>query len=210
MHARAAIARARAGAARGRARRARRRCSREPAPSSTSPCSARSVAVAPARCSCCWARCCSRARRPSWAGALTESCIGSVLALRLDASRSALAHLHGRGRRALAARSDCLRSRTTRCSSSIRFSALITAVIALAALLSCALSITYLAELRINHGEYYALVLFATAGMMLLVCAIDLLPGVPRPRADEHPDLRARGLRSPQAAQQRSRRSSTS
>ena len=56
-----------------------------------------------------------------------------------------------------------------------RFSALITAVIALAALLSCALAIAYLAELRINHGEYYALLLLATSGMMLMVSAIDLL-----------------------------------
>jgi len=56
------------------------------------------------------------------------------------------------------------------------FSALVTAVIALAALLSCALSMTYLDELRINHGEFYALILFATAGMMLLVAAVDMLP----------------------------------
>jgi NADH-quinone oxidoreductase subunit N len=56
------------------------------------------------------------------------------------------------------------------------FSALVTAVIGLAALLSCALSIQYLAELRINHGEFYALILFATSGMMLLVAAVDMLP----------------------------------
>jgi NADH-quinone oxidoreductase subunit N len=56
-----------------------------------------------------------------------------------------------------------------------RFSALITAVLALAGLLSCALSITYLAELRINHGEYYALLLLSVSGMMLMVSAIDLL-----------------------------------
>ena len=48
-------------------------------------------------------------------------------------------------------------------------------MIALAALLSCALSIAYLAEVRINHGEYYALLLLATSGMMLMVSAIDLL-----------------------------------
>ena len=48
-----------------------------------------------------------------------------------------------------------------------RYSALMTAVISFAALLSCALSIAYLDELRINHGEYYALVLFSTAGMLL-------------------------------------------
>ena len=57
-----------------------------------------------------------------------------------------------------------------------RFSALISALIALAALLSCALSIQFLDELRINHGEYYALILFSVAGMMLMVCAVDMLP----------------------------------
>ena len=56
------------------------------------------------------------------------------------------------------------------------FSALVTAVIGLAALLSCALSMHYLDELRINHGEFYALILFATSGMMLLVASVDMLP----------------------------------
>jgi NADH-quinone oxidoreductase subunit N len=56
-----------------------------------------------------------------------------------------------------------------------RFSALITAVIALASLLTCGLAIAFLAELRINHGEFYALILLATAGMMLMVGSIDLL-----------------------------------
>ena len=56
------------------------------------------------------------------------------------------------------------------------FSALITGVLAFAALLSCALSYNYLDELRINHGEYYALILFSTAGMMLMVAAVDMLP----------------------------------
>lgn len=55
------------------------------------------------------------------------------------------------------------------------FSALVTAVVAFTALLSCALSIAYLAELRINHGEYYALVLLSTSGMMLMVAAVDLI-----------------------------------
>jgi NADH-quinone oxidoreductase subunit N len=55
------------------------------------------------------------------------------------------------------------------------FSSLVTAVIALAALLSCALSIYYLQELQINHGEFYALALLATCGMMLMVAAVDLL-----------------------------------
>ncbi|MGE4605614.1 MAG: proton-conducting transporter membrane subunit, partial [Myxococcota bacterium] len=55
------------------------------------------------------------------------------------------------------------------------FSSLVTAVVAFSALLSCALSIAYLAELRINHGEYYALLLLSTSGMMLMVAAIDML-----------------------------------
>lgn len=57
-----------------------------------------------------------------------------------------------------------------------RFSALVIAVLALSSLLACALSIAYLDELHINHGEYYALVLFSTAGMMLMVGAVDMLP----------------------------------
>jgi NADH-quinone oxidoreductase subunit N len=56
------------------------------------------------------------------------------------------------------------------------FSALMTALIGLAALLSCALSMHYLDELRINHGEFYALVLFSASGMMLMVAAVDMLP----------------------------------
>jgi NADH-quinone oxidoreductase subunit N len=56
-----------------------------------------------------------------------------------------------------------------------RYSALLTAIVAFAALLSCALSVNYLDELRINHGEFYALVLFATAGMMLMIPAVDML-----------------------------------
>ncbi|MGH0029603.1 MAG: NADH-quinone oxidoreductase subunit N [Myxococcota bacterium] len=57
-----------------------------------------------------------------------------------------------------------------------RYSGFLTAVVAFAALLSCALSIAYLDELRINHGEFYALVLFATSGMMLMIPAVDMLP----------------------------------
>jgi NADH-quinone oxidoreductase subunit N len=56
-----------------------------------------------------------------------------------------------------------------------RFSAYATALIAVASLLSCWLSLQYLAEVEINHGEFYALVLLSTAGMMLLVAATDLL-----------------------------------
>jgi NADH-quinone oxidoreductase subunit N len=48
-------------------------------------------------------------------------------------------------------------------------------LLAVGALLSCLLSVGYLVELRINHGEYYALVLLATSGMMVLVSAADLI-----------------------------------
>ncbi|MCP3986312.1 MAG: NADH-quinone oxidoreductase subunit N [bacterium] len=44
-----------------------------------------------------------------------------------------------------------------------------------AALLSCLLANGYLQELRIHHGEFYALLLLSTAGMVLLVCAVDFL-----------------------------------
>jgi NADH-quinone oxidoreductase subunit N len=56
------------------------------------------------------------------------------------------------------------------------FSALVSGVIAFAALLSCALSYNYLDELHINHGEYYALILFSVAGMLVMVSAVDMLP----------------------------------
>jgi NADH-quinone oxidoreductase subunit N len=56
-----------------------------------------------------------------------------------------------------------------------RFGAYATVIIGLASFLVCWLSITYLAELGINHGEYYALLLLSTAGMFLLVGATDLL-----------------------------------
>lgn len=55
------------------------------------------------------------------------------------------------------------------------FAAYGTALIGLASFLVCWLSIAYLAELRINHGEYYALILLSTAGMFLLVGSVDLL-----------------------------------
>jgi NADH-quinone oxidoreductase subunit N len=57
-----------------------------------------------------------------------------------------------------------------------RFSATVTAALCLAALFSCWLSVAYLDELHINHGEFYALLLFATSGMMLMVAAVDMLP----------------------------------
>ena len=56
-----------------------------------------------------------------------------------------------------------------------RFANFSIALVCGAALLSCLLSVAYLAELRINHGEYYVLILLATAGMVLLVSAVDLI-----------------------------------
>lgn len=56
-----------------------------------------------------------------------------------------------------------------------RFSNFAIGLIAFASALTCLLSFTYLSELRIQYGEYYALVLIATLGMMLLVAATDLL-----------------------------------
>lgn len=56
-----------------------------------------------------------------------------------------------------------------------RFSSYAIALIALGSLLSCWLSLQYLSEVAIQHGEFYGLLLLATAGMMLLVAATDLL-----------------------------------
>ena len=56
-----------------------------------------------------------------------------------------------------------------------RFGAYASVLVGLGAFLVCWLSITYLGELGINHGEYYALVLLSTAGLFLLVGAVDLL-----------------------------------
>jgi NADH-quinone oxidoreductase subunit N len=55
------------------------------------------------------------------------------------------------------------------------FSSFVSAVVVLGSLLSCALAIDYLAELRINHGEFYALLLLATCGMLLMISAVDLI-----------------------------------
>ncbi|MEE8582193.1 MAG: NADH-quinone oxidoreductase subunit N [Myxococcota bacterium] len=48
-------------------------------------------------------------------------------------------------------------------------------LVGLGALLSVWLSITYLPVLHINHGEYYALLLLSTAGMFIMVSAIDMI-----------------------------------
>jgi NADH-quinone oxidoreductase subunit N len=50
-----------------------------------------------------------------------------------------------------------------------------TSIVGVGALLSIMLSVTYLPVLHINHGEYYALLLLSTAGMVVMVSSIDLI-----------------------------------
>lgn len=56
-----------------------------------------------------------------------------------------------------------------------RFAHFCIALLSVASLLSVLLSKSYLEVLRINHGEYYALLLLATSGMLLLVGASDMI-----------------------------------
>ncbi|MCC6643075.1 MAG: NADH-quinone oxidoreductase subunit N, partial [Deltaproteobacteria bacterium] len=49
------------------------------------------------------------------------------------------------------------------------------ALICIVAIFTCWLSASYLVELGINHGEYYALLLLASSGMILTVQAVDLM-----------------------------------
>jgi NADH-quinone oxidoreductase subunit N len=56
-----------------------------------------------------------------------------------------------------------------------RFSSFSMAIIGLGSLLTVWISIYYLEDLRINHGEYYSLLLLATAGMFVMVAAVDLI-----------------------------------
>jgi NADH-quinone oxidoreductase subunit N len=56
-----------------------------------------------------------------------------------------------------------------------RFANFAIAVVSLGSLLSCLLSYYYLRELKIDHGEYYVLLLLATSGMILLVSSVDLI-----------------------------------
>ena len=56
-----------------------------------------------------------------------------------------------------------------------RFGAFSMVLVGLASILICLLSMSYLAQIRINHGEFYALLLLSTSGMFLLVGAVDLM-----------------------------------
>jgi NADH-quinone oxidoreductase subunit N len=55
------------------------------------------------------------------------------------------------------------------------FSAFFKLVFLIGAALSIGLSLKYLEIERENHGEYYALILFATMGMMFMAGAMDLV-----------------------------------
>src|SRR5262245_23017566 len=55
------------------------------------------------------------------------------------------------------------------------FSAFFKLIFLIAAALSIAISLKYLDIERENHGEYYALILFATMGMMFMASAVDLI-----------------------------------
>ena len=64
---------------------------------------------------------------------------------------------------------------TAACWSSIRFAWFFKLIFLIAAALSIAISLKYLDIERENHGEYYALILFATMGMMFMAGAMDLV-----------------------------------
>jgi len=56
-----------------------------------------------------------------------------------------------------------------------RLTAFATALVCIVSIFTCWLSASYLVELGINHGEYYALLLLASAGMILTVQSVDLM-----------------------------------
>ena len=56
------------------------------------------------------------------------------------------------------------------------FSVFFKFIFLIAAALSILISLRYLDIERESHGEYYALILFATMGMMFMAGAVDLLP----------------------------------
>jgi len=56
-----------------------------------------------------------------------------------------------------------------------RYASFAVALLAVGSLLGCLIGVGYLAEHRMQHGEYYALLLLATSGMAMLVSATDLI-----------------------------------
>lgn len=112
-------------------------------------------------------------RRPTFLGrAVTEIWIGTALAGVATAVLAITAWAAGSGFLADTAPVFNLDNPMIRLDRLANFA---TVVIAGGAMLAVWLSIAYLVELRINHGEYYALLLVATAGMLLMVSAVDLI-----------------------------------
>jgi NADH-quinone oxidoreductase subunit N len=56
-----------------------------------------------------------------------------------------------------------------------RYAVFFDVLLCLAASLTLLMSMDYLQQVEVAHGEYYALVLFATAGMMIMAAATDLI-----------------------------------
>jgi NADH-quinone oxidoreductase subunit N len=56
-----------------------------------------------------------------------------------------------------------------------RLTAFATILVCIGSIFTCWLASTYLDELRIHHGEFYALLLLASSGMVLLVQSVDLV-----------------------------------
>ena len=55
------------------------------------------------------------------------------------------------------------------------FSSFLQPLFAVTGILAIGLAFDYLKRLKINHGEYYTLILFSTSGMMLMASAGDLI-----------------------------------
>ena len=56
-----------------------------------------------------------------------------------------------------------------------RLTAFATVLVCIGSIFTCWLAATYLDELQIHHGEFYALLLLASSGMILLVQSVDLV-----------------------------------
>jgi NADH-quinone oxidoreductase subunit N len=78
------------------------------------------------------------------------------------------------------------------------------AIALVAAFLAVAISLKYLDTERENHGEYYALILFATMGIMFMVGALDLVTLYIGLETMAYRDLRPGGIPPRQPEVQRS------
>ena len=82
-------------------------------------------------------------------------------------------------------------TRSRRGSSSIASRSSSTSLLCLGGALAALLAGGYLPEHKLERGEFYSLLLFATVGAMMLAAAGDLLIALPRPRDDVDRRLRA-------------------